>query len=122
MLHSPDVIRDLERALAQARGREIAGLLLDGPSGKQRIQLAPNLLSEPGVVEVPRWWMARMLRRRYTSDFRPVAFFHSHISSLQPSETDRASMRRSPLPWLIVRIQADRLTWTVLTSGSRETP
>jgi proteasome lid subunit RPN8/RPN11 len=113
MLHSLDVIRELESALAFGRGREVAGLLLEAPGGKQRIHLAPNL-GEPGATEVPRWWLDRMLRRRDPSGYRPVAFIHSQMSSLDPSETDRASMRGFPLPWIIVRMEAGQLTWAVV--------
>ena len=114
MLRSLEVIRELERALAIAGACEIAGLLFEDSAGKQRIQLAPNLLSEPGAFEVPRWWLERMLRRRDSSGYRPIAFLHSHVSSLEPSETDRASMQGFPLPWIILRLQAGQLTWVRL--------
>jgi proteasome lid subunit RPN8/RPN11 len=114
MLRSSHVIAELERALRLARGREIAGLLLEDPAGDQRLRLAPNLVSEPGAIEVPRWWLERMLRRREPSEYRPVAFLHSHVSSLEPSETDRSSMQRFPLPWIILRIEAGQLSWVVL--------
>jgi proteasome lid subunit RPN8/RPN11 len=117
MLHSSDVIRELESALALARGRELAGLLLEAPGGKQRIQLAPNI-GEAGTTEVPRWWLDRMLRRRDPSGYRPVAFIHSHVSSLDLSEADRASIQRFPLPWIIIRLEAGRLVCAVYRSRS----
>ena len=118
MLRSSEAIRELERALSLARGREIAGLLLETPAGEQRIRLTPNLLSEPGATEVPGWWLDRMLERSDPSGNRPVAFLHSHTSTLHPSATDRASMRRIPLPWIIVRLDRGRLSWVVLDAAA----
>jgi proteasome lid subunit RPN8/RPN11 len=115
MLHSAHVIAELERALRVARGREIAGLLLQDPAGDQRLRLAPNLANEPGAIDVPRWWLERRLRHRDSSVYRPVAFLHSHVSSLELSETDLASMKCFPLPWIIIRIEAGQLSWVALT-------
>jgi proteasome lid subunit RPN8/RPN11 len=120
MLHSPDVIRELEGALGRARGREIAGLLLEDSTGEQRIRLAPNLLNEPGTIEVPRWWLERMLTREDPPGYRPVAFFHSHVSSLDASDTDLAAIRHFHLPWLILRMDVGRLSWVVLTPPATE--
>jgi proteasome lid subunit RPN8/RPN11 len=119
-LRSSEVIRELERALALARGREVAGLLLEDSAGKQRVHLAPNLSDEPGATEVPRWWLERMLRRPDPAGYRPIAFLHSHVSSLDPSETDRASMQGFPLPWIIFRREGGQLRWVVLTLSERE--
>jgi proteasome lid subunit RPN8/RPN11 len=113
MLSCPRIIAELERAFAWAGGREIGGLLFEDSAGRQRICITPNLLREPGALEVPGWWLKRMLRRRDPSGFRPVAFFHSHLSVLEPSATDRAAMRRLTLPWIILRSEAGHLTWSV---------
>jgi proteasome lid subunit RPN8/RPN11 len=67
---------------------------------------------------VPRWWLDRMLRRRDQSGYRPVAFIHSHVSSLDLSETDRASRQGFPLPWIIIRLEAGRLLCAVYRSRS----
>ena len=114
LLHSSHVIAELERAVRLARGREIAGLLLEDPAGDQLLRLAPNLLNEPGQIEVPGWWLERMLHRRDPSEYRPVAFLHSHVSSLDLSETDRASIQGFPLPWIVLRIDTDGLRWVVV--------
>lgn len=101
------------RLIRAARGLEVAGLLLENSAGEQRIQRAPNLHSEPGNVEVPRWWFDRMLARQDCSGFRPVAFFHSHVSSLELSETDRASMSTLSLPWIVLMMRSGQLSWAV---------
>jgi proteasome lid subunit RPN8/RPN11 len=107
------VIGELERAIGAARGREIAGILLEDAAGEQRVQLAPNLAHEPGAVDVPRFWLDRALRRRDPAGFHAVAFLHSHLSSLDLSETDRGSMRDSSLPWIVLLMRDDRLAWVV---------
>ena len=112
---SPTAATQLERSIAAARGREIAGLLLENSAQEQRIQLAPNLRADAGRVEIPRWWFDRRLERRDASGFRPVAFFHSHVSSLELSDADRASMRSLPLPWIVVLLKNSRLTWSLVT-------
>jgi proteasome lid subunit RPN8/RPN11 len=116
MLSCTTIIAELKRALACARGREIGGLLLEDAQGRQRIHLAPNLLQEPGCLEVPGWWLNRMLQRQDDSGFRPVAFFHSHLTTLEPSEADRAAMHRLTLPWIILRIEAGHLAWAVYSA------
>ena len=118
MFRSATVIGALQRAILAARGRDIRGLLLEDPAGEQRIQLAPNLVSEPGAAEVPGWWLERALRRRDPEGFRPVAFFHSHVSSLEPSETDCASMQGSSLPWIVLLVREGQLAWAVDGSAS----
>lgn len=114
MLRSAHVLAELKRALLQAGRREIGGLLLENSSGDQRIHLAPNLASDPGALEVPGWWLARMLDRPHASGFRPVAFLHSHLTTLEPSDTDLHSMKRSALPWIILRYENEQLTWVTL--------
>lgn len=111
MLLCPTVITELERALARARDREIGGVLLQDSAGSQRIRLAPNLLEEPGALEVPGWWLRRMLERRDASGLRPIAFFHSHLSTLDLSDEDRVAMRAAPLPWIILQLDAGVLRW-----------
>jgi proteasome lid subunit RPN8/RPN11 len=117
VFRSDSLVRELERAILSARGREIAGLLLEDPAGAQRIELAPNLAAEPGEAEVPAWWLERALRRGGVAGFRAVAFLHSHLTSLELSETDRASMRERSLPWIVLLLREGRLTWAVY-SGS----
>ncbi len=114
MLRSPRIISELKRALAQAGSREIGGLLLENATGRQRIHLSPNLASAPGVLEVPGWWLRRMLNRKDESGLTPVAFFHSHSDTLEPSHTDLESMSSLRLPWIILRYRGDDLTWITL--------
>jgi proteasome lid subunit RPN8/RPN11 len=109
----PEVIDELVQLIKAARGLEVAGLVLEDCAGGQRIQRAPNLHTEPGNVEIPRWWFDRMLTRQDGSGFHPIAFFHSHVSSLELSEIDRATMRRLPLPWIVLLLKDDRLIWSV---------
>ncbi|MET0533454.1 MAG: hypothetical protein ABW171_04450, partial [Steroidobacter sp.] len=116
MLRSPRVIGELERALANTGEHEIAGLLLEDATGEQRFQRAPNLCTEPCTIEVPRWWLERRLR--CGSVHRPIAFVHSHVTSLEPSDADRASLQNFPLPWIIVRLHAGKLEWAVLPAQS----
>ena len=111
------VICELFALIMAARGLEVAGLLLENSSGEQRIQRAPNLNSEPGNVEIPRWWIERMLARQSFHGFRPVAFFHSHVSSMELSETDRASLHNFPLPWIVLMAQDGQLRWVVKHSN-----
>ena len=105
--------RDLLRLIAAARGLEVAGLLLGNAVGEQRILRAPNLQGEPGNVEIPRWWLDKMLSRRDHSGFRPIAFFHSHNSTLELSETDRGSLPSVPLPWVVLVARDGQLRWAV---------
>jgi proteasome lid subunit RPN8/RPN11 len=109
----PAAIVELARAIACARGLEIGGLLLEEPSGAQRIQLAPNLQTEPGSFEAPRWWFDARIGRCDLHGYRPVAFIHSHGSSLDLSDVDRESLRGSTLPWIVVCVDSGRLAWTV---------
>lgn len=118
VLLSATLIDELGRAILAARGHEIAGILLEDPAGEQRILLAPNLLSEPGAGEIPRWWLDRNLRRRDPAGLRPIAFFHSHVSSLEPSETDCVSMRGFSLPWIVLLVREGQLAWSVHGSAS----
>jgi proteasome lid subunit RPN8/RPN11 len=108
-IFSPAITRELMQLIVAARGLEVAGLLWENSAGEQRIQRAPNLHSEPGNVEIPGWWLERLLSRQDRSGFCPVAFFHSHTSSLDLSETDRASQRRMSLPWIVLMVTDDRL-------------
>jgi len=107
------VVGELLCMIAAAHGLEVAGLLMENDDGEQRIQRAPNLHNEPGNVEIPRWWFDRMLARRDRSGFRPVAFFHSHLSSLELSELDRTSLRNFPLPWIVLLARDGELSWAV---------
>lgn len=111
MLASATVIDELERALHHAGAREIAGLLLEAPDGSQCIRLAPNIASDSGTVEIPGWWICSQLQRIERDGARPIAFFHSHMSTLEPSDTDRVAVRDSPLPWIILLLDNGRLTW-----------
>jgi len=110
---APAVAHEFLRWIAAARGLEIAGLLLENSAGEQRVQRAPNLAREPGEAEVPGWWLDRALARRDGSGFRPVAFFHSHESSLELSETDRASARTMSIPWIVLAVRDGKLAWAV---------
>ena len=110
---SRPVIRELFALIMAARGLEVAGLLLENSSGEQRIQRAPNLNSEPGNVEIPRWWIDKMLARQSFHGFHPVAFFHSHVSSMELGETDRASLHNFPLPWIVLMTKDGQLDWAV---------
>ena len=118
MFRSTHLIGELERAILAARGREIAGLLLESSDGEQRIRRAPNLLSDPGETELPRWWLDRALASGLTGELRPIAFFHSHTTSLDLSEADRASMVGFPLPWIVLLLREGRLTWAVYSPAS----
>lgn len=109
----PAAIVELTRAIARARGLEIGGLVLEEPSGAQRIQLAPNLQAKPGAFEAPRWWFDVRIGRCDPCGYRPVAFFHSHCSSLDLSSRDRESLRGSPLPWIVVCAHSGQLAWAV---------
>ena len=119
MLRCPAIIAELERALFAARGREIGGLLFEDPAGRQRVYLAPNLSPEPGAFEAPGWWLQRMLQRRDASGFRPIAFLHSHLSTLELSDADRVAMRGLALPWIVLRSEARRLTWAVYHAAGK---
>lgn len=120
MLSSSAVIAELERALTWAGDREIAGFLFEDSSGCQLIRLAPNLLDEPCAVETPGWWLDRMLRRVDPSGFRPIAWFHSHLTTLDLSEADRVAMHDFPLPWIVLLLTHGRLTWaSYRSSGTR---
>ena len=109
----PAAIEELARAIANARGLEVGGLVLEEPSGAQRIQLAPNLRAEPDAFEAPRWWFDVRIGRCDPGGYRPVAFFHSHCSSLDLSSRDRESLRGFPLPWIVVCADSGRLAWAV---------
>jgi proteasome lid subunit RPN8/RPN11 len=113
LILSRSAINELFALTKVARGLEVAGLLLENAAGEQRIQRAPNLHSEPGNIEIPRWWIDRMLVRQSPPGFRPVAFFHSHVSSLELSETDRASLDNFPLPWIVLMVKDGQLEWVV---------
>jgi proteasome lid subunit RPN8/RPN11 len=110
---APAVTHEFLRWIAAARGLEVAGLLLENAAGEQRIQRAPNLAGEPGEAEVPRWWLDRRLALRDGAGFRPVAFFHSHRSSLEMSATDRESARTVSLPWIVLAVREGELAWAV---------
>jgi proteasome lid subunit RPN8/RPN11 len=111
------VIDELERALRSVGAREIAGIVFETPDGDQRVRLGPNLATEPGAVEIPGWWLTAMLQHTDQDGARPVAFFHSHLSTLEHSDTDRAAMSASPLPWIILRLEGGRLIWNDEDSG-----
>lgn len=113
------VISELFALITATRGLEVAGLLLENTAGEQRIQRAPNLHSEPGNVEIPRWWIDRMLARQSFPGFWPVAFFHSHVSSVELSETDRVSLHNFPLPWIVLIAKDGQLDWVVKPSNGR---
>jgi proteasome lid subunit RPN8/RPN11 len=116
---STAVTGELKRMITTARGLEVAGLLLENPAGEQRIQRAPNLQSEPGHVEIPRWWLDRMLGRQDCAGFRPIAFFHTHVLSLELSETDRASLDNAVLPWIVLMVNDGQIKWAVYDCPSR---
>lgn len=109
----PVVARELLQLVTAAHGFEVAGLLLENATGEQRIQRAPNLAREPGEAEVPRWWLDRTLARRDGAGFHPVAFFHSHRSSLEMSATDRESARTMSLPWIVLAVREGELAWAI---------
>jgi proteasome lid subunit RPN8/RPN11 len=110
---APAVTHEFLRWIAAARGLEVAGLLLENAAGEQRIQRATNLAREPGEAEVPRWWLDRRLALRDGAGFRPVAFFHSHRSSLEMSATDHESARTMSLPWIVLAARDGKLAWAV---------
>jgi len=102
---SRSAINELFALSKIASGHEVAGLLLENAAGEQRIERAPNLHSELGHVEIPGWWIDRMLVRQSYPGFQPVALFHSHVSSLELSETDRVSLNKFPLPWIVLMVK-----------------
>lgn len=110
---SSAIIAELNRGLAQARGRELVGLLLEDDAGDQRIRLAPNLMSEPGRFEAPWWWFESLLGKPDRNGFVPVAFFHSHTSSLDLSERDRQSMTQLRLTWIVLKREAGTIEYRV---------
>jgi proteasome lid subunit RPN8/RPN11 len=103
LIVSSQAIAELGQALDQIRGRELGGLLLEDDAGNQHIRLAPNLMSEPGAFAAPAWWFENMLGKRDGNGFVPVAFFHTHTSSLELSDRDRESMKRLRLPWIVFK-------------------
>jgi proteasome lid subunit RPN8/RPN11 len=110
---APAIANDLLRLIVAARGLEVAGVLLENEFGEQRIRRAPNLAREPGEAEVPRWWLDRTLARRDGAGFHPVAFFHSHRSSLEMSATDLESARTISLPWIVLAVRDGKLAWAL---------
>jgi proteasome lid subunit RPN8/RPN11 len=109
----PHVVDLLSRAIRNAGAREICGFLLSSPDGEQQLRLVSNWASMPGSFIVGESEVQRIERCAERERLQIQAFVHSHSSVLELSEEDNRGIRSSDLPWILVKLDGDQLTYAV---------
>jgi proteasome lid subunit RPN8/RPN11 len=100
----------LKQALRESGEIEVTGFLVADPgaSGAWFWRLR-NYGDQPGTFALDPGEVSRVRRAAARRGQTIVAFVHSHVSSLARSQVDRASQALTDLPWVIVRLDRDRL-------------
>lgn len=106
-------IDTLIRAIRDARGQEICGFVLESSAGQQELFLVSNWAEAPGSFVVEESEVLRIERYAKRHGLHIQAFVHSHMSSLELSKEDEASLRTSDVPWIVVMLDGDKLRFKV---------
>jgi proteasome lid subunit RPN8/RPN11 len=106
----PAAERELVRALRASPGREVVGFLLtDSRKAGLNFWRLRNYGEQHGAFALDPLEVRRVRRTAARRGMRIAAFVHSHPSSLDRSRADRTSQALTALPWMIVRLDGDRL-------------
>jgi proteasome lid subunit RPN8/RPN11 len=103
----------LKDCIFDACGREICAYLLVDEQGIEEIYRTTNMASDPGSFFICGAEFRRMERYAQREKLKVRAFIHSHVHSLDLSESDVIGLRESGLPWIVVVLAPDGLDFKV---------
>ena len=110
------VIEELIHALHASNKRELCGFLLGSPKSKQSFIRVSNFGPGPKSFFVPEAEFLRVSKFAETQNMKVIAFIHSHIHSIELSETDLIGMKRTAFPWIIVKLAGSSIVYSVYSS------
>jgi proteasome lid subunit RPN8/RPN11 len=109
----PKIKDIITRRVKEARGSEVAGYLLEDAIGSQQFFELYNPLAGVGQFFVMKEEYAGLCQYIRKNQCTLLAFVHSHHSGVALSEQDKAEMRESDLPWVVVCFEGDVLQYEV---------
>lgn len=101
------------RAVKQAEHREMCGFLTVNSERRQEFHRMTNRSAEPDRFWISRADAARFMRKASRDNLTVLGFVHSHRSDLRLSCEDQISLDASPIPWIVVAAENDRLVFAV---------
>lgn len=116
---APNMISLLERCIRDAGDREFCALLLQHPDGQQEVIRLPNWSEDRFAFFVSTSELRRIERFASRVGAKVLAFIHSHISSLDLSDTDQEYLHHSKYNWVVVIMQDGSIRTKVYEKGMR---